>query len=50
MILISRNKPVNSCCVALGMLLCLSVPLIHCLSSGVVVNWLHRGKEGESED
>lgn len=41
MILIPRNKPVHVCCVALGMLLLLSVPLIHCLLSGTM-NWLHK--------
>lgn len=34
MILRPRNKPDNSCCVALSMLLCLSVLPIHCLLSG----------------
>lgn len=44
-ILIPRNKPLNPCCVALGMLLCLSVPLICCLLSGIIMNMLCKDKD-----
>lgn len=36
-VLIPRNKPVKYCCVAVGMLLCLSVPPIHCLLSEIIM-------------
>lgn len=45
MVLLPRNKPVKYCCVTLGMSLCLSVPPIHCLLSGIIMTWLHKDKD-----